>query len=413
MVKDSENIEKILPKFLKFIGNNVLIAHNAEFDMGFIKYNSEKLEQKFENKSVDTLEIARRIFPKLKRHRLGDIAENLNIKVEVAHRALDDTKTLFKIFEKMKEIVKQNNNSDDKEKNEEYKNMPTYHAIILVKNLIGLKNLYKLISFSHLDYFYKKPKILKSLYKKYSEGLIIGTACEQGELYRAIIADKDEEEIETILKEYDFIELQPIENNMFMVRNGTVAKREDLEEINRKIFNLGEKFNKIVVATGDVHFLNPEDEIYRRILMAGQGYSDADIQAPLFLKTTEEMINDFLYLGKENAYKIVVTNTNKIDKMCEKISPISSEKCPPHIEGAEEEIKNVAIGRAKELYGDLLPKIVEERLTKELDSIIKNKFSTLYIIAEKLVAKSNKEGYLVGSRGSVRIIISCKHAWNY
>lgn len=346
MVENEETIDKILPKFLEFIGNNVLVAHNAEFDLGFIKYNSDKLKYKFENKHIDTLELSRKIFCKFKRHRLGDIAENLGIKIDVAHRALDDSKTLFKIFEKMKEELEKNKNKDSNSE-EQYKKMPSYHALILVKNLIGLKNLYKLISLSHLNYFYKKPKILKSIYEKYKEGLIIGTACEQGELYRSIISGKNIKEIEKIAKEYDFLEIQPIENNIFMLRNGTVEKREDLEEINKKIVVLGEKLEKLVVATGDVHFLNPEDEIYRRILMSGQGYSDADNQAPLYLKTTQEMLDEFSYLGKEKAYEVVITNTNKIDQMCEMISPISSEKCPPHIEGAETEIEKIAMRKSK------------------------------------------------------------------
>ena len=295
---------------------------------------------------------------------------------------------------------------------EAWKKIKPYHAIILTQNQKGLRNLYELISISHIQYFHKRPRILQSVFEKYREGLILGSACEQGELYKAILQNKPQEKIEKIAKYYDYLEIQPLGNDEFMIRDGIVPDKEALKEINRKIVSLGEKFGKLVVATCDVHFMDPQDEVYRRILMAGQGFSDCDNQAPLYLRTTEEMLSEFEYLVQEKAYEVVVTNTNKISEMCENVCPISKEKCPPVIEGAEEEIKEICENKAKELYGEPLPQIVQARLKRELDSIIKNGFSTLYIIAQKLVQKSNEDGYLVGSRGSVRFIICSKYAWN-
>ena len=407
MVKDAETIEQVFPKMLDFIGDSILVAHNADFDIGFLKYNAKELGYTLDNTYLDTLRLSKELFPDFKKYKLGIIAENLGIKVEVAHRALDDVDTTVKVFNVMIDMLKEKGAKkiEDIDRlcagNTDFKRLPTYHAIILAKNYVGLRNLYKLISFSHLHYFYKKPRILKSLYKKYSEGLILGSACEQGEIYRAIVAGKTDEEIEDIAKDYDYLEIQPLGNNMFMVRNGTVPDVKGLEEINKKIVELGDKLGKQVVATCDVHFMDPQDEIYRRILMAGQGYDDADEQAPLYLRTTEEMLKEFEYLGEEKAYEVVVTNTNKIADMCEKISPISPEKCPPHIDGCEQTIKDIAYNKAHELYGDPLPDLVQERLDKELNSIIKNGFSVMYIIAQKLVWKSNEDGYIVGSRGSV------------
>ncbi|MDW5300168.1 MAG: DNA polymerase III subunit alpha [Sedimentibacter sp.] len=411
MVKNEEKIDMVFPKMLKFIDGSVLVAHNAEFDIGFLKHFSKDLGYDFDFTYIDTLSLAHELFPNFKTYKLGRIAKNLGIKVEVAHRALDDVDTTVKIFNVMLEkLIKRGAEflddietyaSDEEAKKEEYKKLKTFHAIILAKNYVGLKNLYKLVSYSHLDYFYKKPRILKSLYKKYSEGLIIGSACSEGELYQAILLGKSEEEIEAIANEYDYLEIQPIGNNDYLVRSEQVPDKEYLKDINRKIVALGEKLDKPVVATGDVHFMDPEDEIYRRILEAGQGFKDADYQAPLYLKTTEEMLKEFYYLGEEKSYEVVVKNTNMISDMCEQISPISYEKCPPHIEGCEKTIKDIAFGKAHELYGNPLPEIVQLRLDKELDSIIKNGFSVMYIIAQKLVWKSNEDGYLVGSRGSV------------
>ena len=407
MVKDAETIDKVMPKILEFVGDSVLVAHNADFDIGFLKYNAKNLGLSLENTYLDTLRLAKDLFPDYKKYKLGKIAENLGIKVEVAHRALDDVDTTVKVLNVMLKMLKDKGveTLDDITKkvagDADFKKLPTYHAIILATNYVGLKNLYKLVSISHLDYFYKKPRILKSMYKKYSEGLILGSACEAGELYQAIEMGKSDEEIEDIAKDYDYLEIQPLGNNEFLVRNGTVPDKEGLININKKIVEVGERLNKLVVATCDVHFMDPSDEIYRRMLQAGQGYDDADEQAPLYLRTTEEMLKEFKYLGEEKAYEVVVTNTNKVSDMCDWISPISPEKCPPHIPGCETTIKEIAYSKAHELYGDPLPYIVEERLDKELTSIIKNGFSVMYIIAQKLVWKSNEDGYIVGSRGSV------------
>ena len=407
MVKDAETIDQVLPKVLEFTKNTVIVAHNADFDVGFIKYNAELLGLEFPNTYIDTLAMAKELFPDFKRYKLGLIAEKLDIKVEVAHRALADVETLVAVFDVMLKMLDEKGITKMSEVDEKlageinFRNLPTHHAVILTKNKVGLKNLYKLISYSHLNYYYKKPKILKSLYQKYSEGLIIGSACEQGELYQAILNKKPEDEIEAIANFYDYLEIQPLGNNQFMVRNGTVASEEDLKEINRTIVELGEKLGKPVVATCDVHFMDPEDEVYRRILQAGQGYEDADQQPPLYFRTTEEMLAEFQYLGEEKAYEIVVTNTNKIADMCEKISPIADYKATPHIDGCEQTIRDITMRRAVELYGDPLPEVVSQRIEKELDSIIKNGFSVMYIIAQKLVTKSNEDGYLVGSRGSV------------
>ena len=404
MVKDAETIDKVIPKIIEFIGDSVLVAHNADFDIGYLKYNFEKYGYKLENSYIDTLRLSKAVFPDLKKYKLGVIAASLNIQVDVAHRALDDVKTLVAVFNRIIERAKEKEATtidDFDEKFEmDFKKLPSYHIIILAKNYVGLKNLYKLISYSHLDYFYKKPRILKSMLDEHREGLIIGSACSEGELYRTIMSGKSDAEIEEVASYYDYLEIQPLSNNDYMIRNGEVESRESLAEINKRILGIADKLGKLTVATCDVHFMDPQDEVYRRILEAGQGYKDADMQAPLYLRTTEEMLKEFEYLG-DRAYEVVVTNTNKIAEMCEKIRPISPEKCPPHIEGCEQTIKDIAYDKAHELYGETLPEIVQKRLDKELDSIINNGFSVMYIIAQKLVWKSNEDGYLVGSRGSV------------
>ncbi len=423
MVKDAPTIKELFPKILEFIEGSVLVAHNAEFDMSHLKANAKRLGYKFDYTYVDTYAMARAVYPTFPKYKLGKIAEKLGIKVEVAHRALDDVDTTVKVLNKMMQEIKAKgieklDEIDRKLVSEDvkirtWKKTPYYHAIILAKNYVGLRNLYKLVSYSHLNYFFKKPRIPKSVYKQYSEGLILGSACEAGELYQAIENKKSEEFIEEIANSYDYLEIQPIGNNEFLIRNGKVADHEELRNINRKIVELGEKLHKPVVATCDVHFMDPQDEVYRRILEAGQKMPDADNQAPLYLRTTNEMLDEFSYLGEKKAYEVVVTNTNKIADMCEKISPISPEKCPPHIPGCEQAIKDIAYDRAHELYGEKLPEIVQDRLDKELDSIIKNGFSVMYIIAQKLVWKSNEDRLPCRLKGVGWVVFCSKHDWNH
>jgi len=407
MVKDAPTIDRALEDFLEFAGEMPIVAHNASFDMGFIKHNAELLGKHVNNPVVDTLQLSRSMFPQLAKHKLNIVAKHLGVRLENHHRAVDDSRAAACIFMKCLEILKDRGveTIDDIQKafasDSDFRKAETYHAIILVKNSVGLKNLYKIVSDSHLKYYYKRPRVPKSLLMARRDGLIVGSACEAGELYTAIVEGKNDEEIGKIVRFYDYLEIQPIGNNQFMINSGKVDSEEDLRNINRKIVKLGERFKKPVVATCDVHFMDPKDEVFRRILMAGQGFSDADNQAPLYFRTTDEMLEEFSYLGKEKAYEVVVTNTNLIADMVEVIAPVPEGTFPPKMEGAEEEIRRLAEGRAKEIYGDPLPEIVQKRLEKELDSIIKNGFSVMYLIAQKLVSKSLSDGYLVGSRGSV------------
>ena len=405
MVNDSPTIEEVLPQFIEFTKDSILVAHNASFDIGFISHFAAEQKLVFNPYVIDTLTIARENYTSVENHKLGTLAEFLGVELEGAHRAINDTRATAKVFIKMiEDLRKKNLNVYDytySNIEEDAKKLPYYHIIIFAKDYVGLKNLYKLVSFSHIRYFNRRPRIPRSLLNRYREGLIVGSACERGELYQSIYKKKTEEEIKAIAKYYDYLEIQPLGNNEFYLREGLLNSKEDLIQINKDIVDLGDNLNIPVVGTCDVHFLNPEDEIYRRIIMAGQGYDDADNQAPLYFRTTEEMLKEFDYLTEEKAYEIVVANTNKIADMIERISPISDEKCPPHIDGCEKMIEDIAMTRAKELYGDPLPGIVKERLDKELESIIKNGFSVMYIIAQKLVWKSNEDGYLVGSRGSV------------
>ena len=408
MVENAETIEKILPKFLEFCKDSVIVAHNAGFDVGFIKKNARDLGEEFDYPVLDTVPLARYLYPELKKVKLNIVAKHLGVSLENHHRAVDDAKCtgdiLLKCFEKIKE---EKNINTLKELNKEFldnidiKKQPSYHIIILTKTQEGLRNLYKLVSEAHLNNFFKVPRIPKSRLQELRDGLIIGSACEAGELYRAILEGKTDEELKEIISFYDYLEIQPIGNNEFLIEKGSVKDENEIKEINKKIYDLGKECGKLTVATGDVHFLEPEDSAFRKIIMAGKGFKDADNQPPLYLKTTEEMLEEFSYLGEDIAMEVVVTNTNKIADECEKIKPIPDETYPPKIDGAEEDIKNMAMDKVHSTYGDPLPEVVEKRLDKELNSIISNGYAVLYLIAQKLVAKSLSDGYLVGSRGSV------------
>lgn len=411
MVADAPTIDMELTKFLDFIGDSILVAHNADFDMGFIRSASKKHYNKLvDNTVVDTLELAFTLLPELKNHKLDTICSALEVSLEGYHRAVNDAEATSQVFFKFIEMMKEKGVSDLKgakkliQENANYNKYRAKHIIILAKNKVGLKNLYQMISKSHLNYFYRKPRIPKSVLMEHREGLIIGSACEAGELYSSVINDAPDEIIEKIVDFYDYLEIQPTMNNGYMINSPRfphITKVSDINQINKKIVELGEKYNKPVVATCDVHFIDEEHEVFRRVLMAANGFDDADNQAPLYYRTTNEMIEEFEYLGEEKAYEVVVTNTNLIADMVEKILPIPAETFPPKIEGADDELREICMEKAVSIYGSPLPEIVAERLETELTSIIGNGYAVLYIIAQKLVWKSMEDGYLVGSRGSV------------
>ena len=410
MVLPAPKIDKVLPDFLKFCEGCALVAHNASFDVSFIAHNAEELGLPFDPTVLDTVTLARILLPQLNRYKLDTVAKALNVSLENHHRAVDDAGATAEIFVSFLKMLKERDISTLDELNklseldeEGIKKLPTYHIIILAKNDVGRVNLYRLVSWAHINYFHRVPRIPKSVLAKYREGLIIGSACEAGELFQAVVRGVPDSELGRIVNFYDYLEIQPIGNNAFMIRNedSSVQNEEDLRDLNRRIVQLGEQFQKPVCATCDVHFLDPEDEVYRRIIMAGKGFKDCDEQAPLYLRTTEEMLEEFAYLGPDKAQEVVVTNTRFIADQCELISPVRPDKCPPVIENSDETLRNICYNRAHELYGEDLPEIVVERLERELNSIISNGFAVMYIIAQKLVWKSNEDGYLVGSRGSV------------
>ncbi|MGL4798047.1 MAG: PolC-type DNA polymerase III, partial [Cellulosilyticaceae bacterium] len=410
MVKDAPPIEEVLPQFLAFCEGSVMVAHNADFDMSFIHTNAERQGLPHHYTVVDTVSLARVLMPHLGNFKLNNISKQLGISLENHHRAVDDAAATAEIFMKFiemleeKEVYALDAINQMAEMSPAYiKKLPTYHGIILVQNEIGRVNLNRLVSASHLDYFSRRPRMPKSLIQKHREGLIIGSACEAGELFQGILREKDESELARIIQFYDYLEIQPIGNNHFMLKSDKYSAQteEDLIGYNKRIVELGDIYHKPVVATCDVHFIDPEDELYRRIIMAGKGFKDADDQAPLYLRTTEEMLQEFAYLGPEKAREVVITNTNLINDQIDKISPVLPNKCPPEIPNSDETLREICYNKAHEVYGPDLHPVVVERLERELNSIISNGFAVMYIISQKLVWDSNDHGYLVGSRGSV------------
>ena len=408
MVAGAPKEAEALEQFFRFCdGCDILVAHNADFDMGFLRAAIRRCGREEDPVQIDTLVMARAMYPELKKHKLDTIAERLGVTQKHHHRADDDARVLAEIFLKMVQklvedagITKVMDINHSMGQQNTAKTHP-YHIVLLVQNQTGLKNLYKIISASHLEYFQKKPRIPKSLLVRHREGLLVGSACEAGELFKAIREGKKWSELCDIADFYDYLEVQPLGNNMFMVRDGEVRSEKDLQGLNITVLKLGQQLGKPVVATGDVHFLEEKDARFREILMAGMGFKDADNQAPLYFRTTGQMLKEFDYLPEETAREIVIDNPRKIAESIEYVRPIPKGTFPPSIPGSEEDLIRITTTRAKEMYGDPLPEIVEKRLNRELDSITKHGFAVLYMIAQKLIFRSNEEGYQVGSRGSV------------
>ncbi|RKJ77856.1 PolC-type DNA polymerase III [Butyricicoccus sp. 1XD8-22] len=412
MVQDAPELADAIERFFAFAGDDVLVAHNAGFDLSFLKAACKKLGMERQFTYIDTLEMSKIMLPDLGRHKLNVLAKELQVGPFEHHRASEDASVLARIWLKLMERMKNDLHGTKisdinpllaglRAESNSLKNFQRCHFIILVKNKVGLKNLYKLISYSFLDHFYRKPLMPRSELIRHREGLLFGSACEAGELFRAMVDGKDWEELKRIADFYDYLEIQPIANNHFMIAKGQAKDEEELRDYNRKILKLADELGKPCVATGDVHFLEPEDEAYRRILMAGQGFGDADNQAPLYLKTTEEMLAEFAYLGEDRAYEVVVKNTNMIADMLEPIRPVPRENYPPKIEGSADELQQLCYDKARRMYGDPIPEPIAHRLKQELEPIIRQGYDVMYMIAQKLVAKSLEDGYLVGSRGSV------------
>lgn len=406
MVKDKPTIEEILPKFMEFVGDDVLVAHNADFDTGFIMQKCKEQGLEYKNKKVDTLMLARIMLPNLKRYKLDKVAKEVGVQLLNHHRAVDDAEATANIFIKFLGMLKKQGVEKLSDVNTvlgkvDYTKLKTHHITLIAKNQIGIKNLYKIVSDAHVNHFYRAPRILQSVLDEYREGIIVGSACEAGVVYDAVKKRLPDEEMEKIIAPYDYIEVMPIDNNRFMIDNGDVEDEDELKEINRRVVETAKKFGKIPVATGDVHFLDKHDAVLRRVLKFSQGFKLDDEETYLHFRTTDEMLEEFSYLGEELAYEVVVENTNLIADMVEDVKPIPDETYPPVIEGSDVELREMCFKKAVDIYGDPLPEIVEKRLNRELNSIIGNGYAVMYIIAQKLVAKSLSDGYLVGSRGSV------------
>ena len=409
MVADAPGEAEALKAFLDFVDGRILVGHNAHsFDIRFLRAAAKRSGIEFEPTYIDTLTMAQAMYPGLHNYKQGTINKHLELPAYEAHRACEDSAALGRIFCVMlkdleeKQVTAVSGINTGLGGNREVLKKKYFHLIILVRNQMGLKNLYKIVSEAHVNYFFKKPRVPRSLLNKYRDGLILTSACEAGELYRAIVEGRSYEELKKIASYYDVLEVQPLGNNAYMVRDGKVESEEVIKDFNRTVIKLGEDLHKPVIATGDVHFTEPEDAIYRSVLQAGNGFKDADNQPPLFYRTTEDMLNQFSYLPREKAYEIVVTNPRKIAASIDgNVRAIPRGTYPPSIEGAEQQLRDATWEHAKRDYGDPLPEIVEKRLQKELDSICGHGYAVLYVIAVKLVAYSNAGGYQVGSRGSV------------
>ena len=406
LIKDKPTIEEILPRFMEFIGDSVLVAHNAEFDIGFINQKCKEMNIEFKNKSVDTLMLARILLPHLKRFKLNNLTKELGVPLHNHHRAVDDAAATAQIFIKFLEMLEKKGAKKLSDVNEvlggiDYTKLKTKHITLIAQNLAGIKNLYKIVSDAHVNHFYRAPRILKSVLLEHKEGIIVGSACEAGEVFQAVKQNKNDDEIREIIDLYDYIEVMPIDNNRFMIRNGEVKDEDELRDLNRRMIEVAKKFNKIPVATGDVHFIEKHEAVFRRVLKYAQGFGVDDEETYLHFRTTDEMLEEFKYLGEELAYEVVVENSNKVADMVEDFLPIPNETFPPVIEGSDTELREMCYNKATRIYGDPLPDVVKKRLDRELNSIISNGYAVMYIIAQKLVTKSLADGYLVGSRGSV------------
>ncbi len=412
MVADAPGQEEGLNRFLDWVGDRPLAAHNAEFDMGFLSEGCRRMGRPFRNTSLDTLILCQNLLPKLGKYKLDAIAEYLDLPAFHHHRATDDASTVASMLIPLSRNLHDMGVKTLQQINPAMRTLRSgagssgrrrsaNHLIVLAKNQTGLRNLYKLISLAHLEHFKRFPIMPKSLINENREGLIIGSACEAGELFRAIVDHKDWDELLRIASWYDFLEIQPICNNRFMLRDGLAESEEELRDFNRTVLALGKELHKPVCATGDVHFMDPEDEIYRHILLASKQFKDADSELPIYFKTTDEMLEEFSYLGEEDCHKVVIDDPNRVAKWVDNIPPLPQKLFAPKLKDSDKELEYLVYSKAHELYGDELPKIVQDRIDLELPGIIERKYDVIYMSAQKLVQNSLEHGYLVGSRGSV------------